>query len=149
MNDWFESPVSIDARSAAIIASGMRAVARADGVLHQRELSLIAAFEAEIPAGTVVGGKLEGTEATQAFVRSLIMTALADGVISDAEMTCIGELCADQGIDRTQLDAETLMVKRKFLSVFAGVNLFRESVLRVAKDLGLSESELDALAQDA
>lgn len=149
MTDWFDAPVSIDARSAAIIASGMRAVARADGVIHQRELSLIASFEAEIPTGTAATGRLEPGPVAQAFVRSLIMTALADGVISDAETTCIAELCDAHGIDRATLDSETVEVKRRFLAVFAGVNLFRESVLRVARDLGLSERELDALSQDA
>lgn len=149
MNDWFEAPVSIDARSAAIIAAGMRAVARADGVIHQRELSLIASFEAEIPPGTSATGRLEDRGVVEAFVRSLIMTALADGVISEAEKTCIAELCAAHGVDADVLEAETIAVKRKFLSVFAGVSLFRESVLRVATDLGLSERELDALSQDA
>lgn len=149
MTDWFDAPVSIDARSAAIIASGMRAVARADGVIHQRELSLIASFESEIPTGTTAAGTIDDPEVAKAFVRSLIMTALADGVISDAETTCIAELCRDHGVDDATLSAETVVVKRRFLSVFAGVSLFRESVLRVAKDLGLSERELDALSQDA
>jgi uncharacterized membrane protein YebE (DUF533 family) len=149
MHDWFESPVAIDARSAAIIAAGMRAVARADGVIHQRELSLIASFEAEIPPGTPATGKLEDRGVVDAFVRSLIMTALADGVISDAEHDCIAELCAAHGVDASALQEEVLLVKRKFMSTFSGVSLFRESVLRVARDLGLSERELDALSQDA
>jgi uncharacterized membrane protein YebE (DUF533 family) len=149
MNDWFETSVPIDARSAAIIAAGMRAVARADGVIHQRELSLIASFEAEIPPGTLATGPLEDAAVAEAFVRSLLMTALADGTISDAEQVCIAELCEAHGVDAKVLEVETLNVKRRFLSVFAGVSLFRESVLRVAKDLGLSERELDALSQDA
>lgn len=146
--EWLREPVQLDAQSASIIASGMRAVARADGVIHQRELNLIASFEASIPTGTASSGRLHG-EAADAFLWSVIMTALADGVISDAERTCIGELADAHGIDRDRIDVAELEVKRKFLSVFAGVNFFRDSVVRVAKDLGLPESELEALAQEA
>ncbi|MCB9685116.1 MAG: hypothetical protein H6738_07165 [Alphaproteobacteria bacterium] len=147
--DWFRAPVQLDARSASIIATGMRAVARADGVIHQRELNLIASFEASIPAGTTGSGKLGDAEVEDAFLWSLYMTALADGVISDAERDCIAELAETHGIDPDRLEVAELEVKRKFLSVFAGVSFFRDSVVRVAKDLGLPESELEALAQEA
>src|SRR5687767_12132837 len=98
MSDWFEVPVSIDADAASIIARGMRVVARADGVIHHRELNLIASFEAAIPAGHDGGGRLPSESLRTAFVRSLIMVSLADGVITDAELAAIHELCREQGI---------------------------------------------------
>ena len=149
MTYWFEIPVSIDADAAAIIAMGMRTVAKADGVIHHRELNLIASFEAAIPHGHEPGGLLGSDGLRTAFVRSLVMVALADGVITDAELEQIRELCREQGIDSERLDSEIVGVKRRFLSVFAGVNFFRDSVVRVARDLGLSEAEVEALSQEA
>lgn len=149
MTDWFDIPVSIDADAAAIIAQGMRAVAKADGVIHHRELNLIASFEASLPPGHEPRGRLASANLETAYVRSLVMVALADGVITDAELARIRELCTEQGIDSERLDAEILSVKRRFLSVFAGVNFFRDAVVRVARDLGLSEAEVEALAQEA
>ena len=149
MNDWFETPVDLDSDAAAVIAKGMRAVARADGIIHQRELSLIAAFEADLPSTADGAGKITDPAVGLAFQRTLIMTALADGVVSDAERACIAELCEEQGLDTSGLDAEIVAVKRKFLSVFAGVKHFRDSVMRVATDLGLTPGELDALSNEA
>ncbi len=146
---WIETPTNLDARGAAIIAAGMRAVARADGVIHQRELNLIASFEAGIPAGAEASGALGDPAAEDAYLWSLIMTALADGVISEAERACINELAEAQQISADRVTAAELHVKRKFLSVFAGVNFFRDSVVRVARDLGLPESEVEALSQEA
>lgn len=150
MTDWFETAVPLDAASAAVIARAMRAVARADGVIHQRELNLIASFEAGLPPDTTAPAVLADDDSLRSlFVRSLVMVALADGVISDAELAEIRTLSAEQSIDADRLDAEILVVKRRFLSVFAGVNVFRDAVVRVARDLGLTDAEVDALSQEA
>ncbi|MEQ1502293.1 MAG: hypothetical protein ABMB14_08675 [Myxococcota bacterium] len=149
MADWFETSVPIDAPAAAAIARGMRAVARADGLIHQRELSLIASFEAELPAGED-GATATLTGSVRAvYLRSLIMVALADGVISEAERVVIGELASEHGIPADEVEVETLSVKRRFLSTFAGVDVFRDAVVRVARDLGLPDAEVDALSQEA
>ncbi len=148
--DWFDSEVIVDAATAATIAEGMRRVAKADGLVHKREMNLIAAFEAQVPsdeAALVVA--LASDDLKQVFLRSLIMVALADGVISDVEMVVIRELAAVQSMQVGDIEEEVLWVKRKFLSVFAGVRVFRDSVLRVAADLGLPEAEVDALRQEA
>jgi uncharacterized membrane protein YebE (DUF533 family) len=150
MNDWFDVDVPIDAAAAALIARGMRLVARADGLIHQRELALIASFEAALPrGGTPPSGPLASETLKVLYLRSLIMVALADGRVSDAEQEQILALAAEQGFDGERVAAETLSVKRRFLSVFAGVNVFRDSVVSVARELGLPESELDALSQEA
>lgn len=148
MTNWLDSDVDLDASAAAAIAHGMRAVAQADGMIHQRELSLIAAFEAELPSDGVPG-PLSDAASRQAFLRSLIMVALADGVITDQEEQVIGELCDAHGIGRGEVHTETLEVKRWFLQAFSGVHIFRDAVIRVAKDLGLPESEVDALRGEA
>lgn len=149
MNDWFETEVTLDADALAVMVQGMRAVARADGVLHQRELNLIAALEADLPRGARADGPLRSEETRTAYLRSLIMVALADGVISEAEREEVARLAADQGMSEERVEAEVLNVKRRFLSVFAGVDVFRDAVVRVARDLGLPETELDALRQEA
>jgi hypothetical protein len=149
MNDWFDDAVPLDASAAATIARGMRQVAREDGVLHQRELNLIAAFEAHLPENIAAADVLPTEPLRLTYLRSLITVALADGHISEAEMAKIKELAAEQSISSEAVEAEVLSVKRRFLSVFAGVTLFRDAVIRVARDLGLSESEVDALSQEA
>ncbi len=151
MIDWFESPVPVDASAARIIANGMRIVAGADGHLHPRELALIASFENELPEGGGDGGGVlkDDPELHQVYVRSLVMLALADGRISDVEREAIGELCVLQGIDPNVVEAEVVAVKRRFLRVFSGVMVFRDSVVRVARELGLPEDEVAALSGEA
>jgi uncharacterized membrane protein YebE (DUF533 family) len=149
MTDWFETEVAIDAAAAAMIARGMRQVAQADGMIHQRELALIASFEAAVPEAADVEEVIRDDALRTVFLRSLIMVALADGRISEAETARIQELAREQGITDGEVDAEILSVKRRFLSVFAGVDVFRDAVVRVARDLGLPEAEVDALQQEA
>jgi uncharacterized membrane protein YebE (DUF533 family) len=147
-DDWFDSEVYVDARSAAVFARGMRAVARADGLIHQRELELIASFEAAIPADADATVILPTEALRVAYVRSLLMVALADGAVGERELEQIRELAAEQQC-ADLVERELLSVKRRFLQAFAGVNVFRDAVVRVAKDLGLPESEVDALSQEA
>jgi len=150
MIDWFESPVPIDAAAAHVIAHGMRVVASADGHLHPRELALIASFESELPEGSRGDGTLDDDPALrQVYVRSLVMMALADGRISDVERDAIAHLCVQQGIDPQDIEAEILVVKRRFLAVFQGVSVFKDAVVRVARELGLPDDEVAALGGEA
>jgi uncharacterized membrane protein YebE (DUF533 family) len=149
MDDWFDTPVTLDEQAASVIARGMRSVAQADGILHQREMSLIASFESSLPQEQEQQGRLEDESQRTVFLRTLIMVALADGVVSEAERARICALCEEQGIEQARVDAEITVVKRRFLAVFAGVQVFRDAVVRVARDLGLPESEVDALRGEA
>jgi uncharacterized membrane protein YebE (DUF533 family) len=149
MDDWFDTPVTIDERAAAIIARGMRSVAQADGILHQREMSLIASFESHLPPEESDGGRIEDEAMQTAFLRTMILVALADGVVSDAELARIKALCDEQGIGVDRVDPEVTVVKRRFLAVFAGVQVFRDAVVRIARDLGLPDAEVDALRGEA
>ena len=149
MTNWFDASIDLDATAAAVIARGMRLVAQADGMIHQRELALIASFEAEIPPGGDEDARLDSGALRDVYVRSLIMVALADGVITSKEEEMIGVLCDAQGIGRAALHQQTLEVKRWFLDPFRGVHIFRDAVVRVARDMGLPEHEVDALRNDA
>lgn len=146
--NWLDTNVDIDATSAAVIAQGMREVAQADGMIHQRELALIASFEADIPPGGDADGELPDA-IKEVYLRSLIMVALADGQITDNEEERIMALADRQAIGRGQVHAQTLEVKRFFLQAFQGVHIFRDAVVRVARDLGLDESEVAALRSEA
>lgn len=135
----------IDAASAAVIASGMKAVALADGVMHHRELALISAFEADLPAAESGAVLAAGADVRHAYLQSLIFVALADGRISDEELAVIRELTAANGFAPGAVDDEILASKRRFLGVFAGVTVFREAVVDVARELGISLDEIEDL----
>ncbi len=147
--DWFSTTVDLDAAQTAWFAQGMRRVAQADGVVHEREMNLIAAFGADLDEAPGTSPPDMADDVRTAYVRSLIMVALADGVIGEAELAAIHDLAAEVGATEGAVDAEILTVKRRFLGVFAGVNVFRDAVVRVAQDLGLPETEVDALRQEA
>lgn len=148
--DWFEQDVDLDAAQAAFIARGMRQVATADGLVHQRELNLIAVFEAELPEDVPeTAPDLSDEAVRETYLRSLILVALADGRVSDTERAAIVELAGAIDIAEASVDACVVAAKRRFLQVFAGVNIFRDAVVQVAGELGLPASELDALNQEA
>lgn len=141
--EFFDHPVEIDARAARVFAAGMRAVALADGDVHQRELDLIRGFEAEVPAGADQGGdELGDAELARVYVQSLVMVALADGGVSDVEAAVIRDLAAKQGLGAAEVDAIALQVKRGFLAAFAGVTVFADAVDAVARELGVDPEDL-------
>ena len=150
MADWLDQDVGLNANTAALIAFDMRQVAMVDGRIHQRELALIDSFESQLPrGGDKASASLDTPELRQTYVRSLTMVALADGKISPPEEEVVRSLAAANGLSKGEVDASILDVKRRFLRVFAGVRVFRESVLDVARDLGLPESEVDALLDES
>jgi uncharacterized membrane protein YebE (DUF533 family) len=142
---WLDEPEELSAGAAAAIALAMRKVARADGMVHPRELALIAQFESELPDGVTPASTLSASEA-KVLIQSVLMVALADGRISEAEEATIAELSRDLGIADDKLGDLTDQVKREFLHHFAGRATFRASVLQVARELGLEAPELAALS---
>ncbi len=139
--DWFEKPVALDAAAATKIAADMMLVARADGDVHPNEVELIESFRDDIPDLVGLGELGDVNDVRSAWLRSLIMVALADGVISDPEATLIHRLATDQGFTAEAVEAEMVTVKRKFLDVFGGVTIFRGAVQGVAQSLGLDDSQ--------
>jgi uncharacterized tellurite resistance protein B-like protein len=131
-------PVDLDARTAAVIAAGMRRVATADGNIHPNELSLIEDFERDIPEGTEPTATIGDAAVRAVYLKSLVMVALADGRISDPEQVVIADLAAAVGADDADIEAATAAVKREFISVFKGVTHFRDQVEALASELGVS-----------
>jgi hypothetical protein len=146
--DWLDQPVALDAAAAAVIAAGMKAVALADGQMHHRELALIKAFEAQIPDGDRSAASEWTAEVQRTYLRSLAMVGLADGKMSPEEEAVIRELASGQGIPIAEVDRVILEVKRRFLRVFSGVEIFRDSVESVARDLGLGPEEIEGMRRD-
>lgn len=146
--DWTERAINLDGTAAAVISAGMKAVAKADGDVHPREMQLIAAFEADLPVVDVPDPKsVLGTEDLRgAYVRSLVMVALADGTITPAEEQVIRSLCTALGLTEAEVDEATHEVKLWFLQRFAGVVVFRDAVEQIASDMGIDPSELDPQA---
>ena len=142
---WLDEPGELSAGGAAAIARAMRKVARADGMVHPRELALIAQFESELPDGVTPASTLSESEAT-VLVQSVLMVALADGRISEAEEAAIADLSREHDVGDDKLSDLTERVKREFLDHFAGRATFRASVLEVARELGLEAPELAALS---
>lgn len=134
---WTERFVSVDGPAAAIISAGMKAVAKADGDVHHNELGLIQAFEDGLPDEPVVDAKatLNSDELREVYARSLVLVALADGVISDEEDRVIRELCASMEVSQTTLHTATFEAKQWFVEQFSGVTVFREAVERIAAEL--------------
>lgn len=143
--EWLNTPVVIDGRAAAVIAAGMRTVARADGEVHPREVALIEAFSAKVPkdAGDVgAATALQSQDLRETYVRSLLLVALADGVISDEEDRVIRALAEAVEVDPPTIDRLSREVKQWFLDQFSGVQVFRESVEQIAAELGI-DSDAD------
>lgn len=133
----FADETEIEAGVAAAIAADMKAVAQADGVVHGRELALVVEFESTIPAGTVPAARITDPAGIRAWAHSMIMLALADGRIGDDEKAKILDLAAQRGIAAADVEAATGDVKRQFLATFSGVNVFRDAVAEIARDLGV------------
>lgn len=142
--EWTGAQMEIDARAAAVIAAGMRAVALADGEMHEAELALITAFEAELPEGVDPAGvRLEAGPLQEVFLHSIVMVALADGCVSDAEYAAIVELGQSQGVSTELIDERVREAKRTFLKTFAGARAFHDEAVGIGEQLGLSHDEAE------
>jgi uncharacterized membrane protein YebE (DUF533 family) len=115
----FFSEIDVNQSEAEAIARGLFAIARADGV-HERELALIASFYGDAGAGGRSLAELEGREPVQPaelaaglprpelrrlFVKTAILLAWADGMVTAAERKLIDEYAAGLGIGKDELDA--------------------------------------------
>lgn len=127
---------------AAVVVAGMRAVAEADGDVHERELELINQLGEGLEAADPHTA-LASAEARALYLKSCAMVALADGVLSSVECTVIRTIGAAQGFGGDEVDAILRDVKREFFSVFAGVKHFRDQAVAIGESLGLDRGEID------
>lgn len=126
---------------AAVIAAAMREVALADGEAHPQELAMVAAFEMDIPDVPASERVLRTAAAKEALIYSMASVALADGVLSEVELVCIREVASRHGITADQVEATLDAVRKSFFARFAGVRIFVDEALDLARSLGLDEDE--------
>ena len=143
---WMEENVVLDEEAAAVIGRDMRLVAEADGILHARELSLIEAYMGPLGESEAVGFEAINSEDLKTtYLRSLVLVALADGKVSVEEHALIVKLCAEIGLTASRVEDAIDEAKKEFMSIFSGLQVFRESMRGVGHDLGLSDNDIDDL----
>jgi len=139
----------IDARQAAAIASGMKAVALSDGEPHPRELALIDAFTAELPEAVDPSGvTFESTEERAALLRSLYLVALIDGALKDPEIETIREIARAHAASDEELESALWYARRELLGKLRGVHVFKDQAMAVADELGVPREEAEAILGD-
>jgi len=131
----------IDTRAGAAIAAAMRVVAHSDG-LHPREEELIVAFEQSM--GTTASEEvdldaIDSPALKEAFLKSLVLVAFADGQISDEESACIRDYADQLGLGEPEVAKAISDVAAHLLSQLSGVKLYREQVVRLGRNMGLDE----------
>ena len=139
-----ERPANLDTAAAQTIAAAMREVARADGN-HPREEALIASFaEGLPPGGTVDLGTIRTAEQREAFVKSLLLVAFADGAVSPVEGSVIRGYIADLGLSESDLAQATSDVAQALLGQLSGAHIFRAAVVDLGRAMGLSDEAIEA-----
>ena len=153
--DFFPT-IEVSAHEAEAIARGLYTIAAVDGV-HERELALISEFSrgaldddvtiGQSPLAGSAFGRIAPLEPAsvalllpseplrELFMKAALLVAWADGSVSAAERTKIGEFAKALGIAApalTKLEAEVKDYLLRSLAHLANV----ESVAKVAKKLG-------------
>lgn len=149
MNPFMDQAAELDAAAARTIAAAMREVARADGD-HPAEEKIIDAFIADLPPGphTVDLSTIDTPLKREAFLKSLLLVAFADGQVSEAENALIHNYAVALGVSAPLLTRAVADVASALLSSFAGVQLFRDQVLALGEQLGLSKAQVGAALKD-
>lgn len=145
MQDIMGTAAELDADAARTVAAAMREVARVDGS-HPREEALIDAFEADLPgdAGAVDLSTLKSAADKEAFLKSCVLVAFADGSLSDAELELLKRYTAGMGLDPADLTRATRDVASALLSQFAGVKVYRDQVVQIGRQLGLDDKTIQS-----
>lgn len=139
MREIMQAVVELDAAAAHAIAAAMRELAHADGS-HPDEEALINAFEAELPPVQSASlADVNTPEAREALLKSLVLVAFADGRMSDLERARIVRFAAEVGQTEEDVARATIDVAGAMLSNFEGVHVFREQVVALGRQLGLSD----------
>jgi hypothetical protein len=68
--------------------------------------------------------------------------------VSEKEFEVIHEIAAHHGASWVEVEDAIVTGKKWFISHFRGVVRFRESVVRIARELEIDEDELEALLRD-
>jgi tellurite resistance protein len=146
--DWIDRDVTIDAVGAAYILAAMRAVAAADGKYTATEAAIIGAFEkrvGQLPPGSKT--TMSAGDMQDALMRAVILTALADGQMTDKERDIILKYAHKIRLTDADVAQRVITMKRYFLNTYMGKELFAEAVFQVGRGMGMSEEDLEKLAQ--
>lgn len=145
----FFPEIPLDARAAETIARGLFAVANVDG-MHERELALIGSFWADAGGGhdglaalergpaipaEELAASLRGEEG-RLFLKTALLLAYADGVVSDPERQLLERYARALGHtkeDLYRLDAEV----KEFLLGHVSHLANTQVVAKVARKLGV------------
>jgi tellurite resistance protein len=137
---------------AELIARGLMAVARADGVVLEREAAMIRMFFADISSESVtrmgnlerestidakiIGHGLSRGDVSTLFLKSCFLVAYADGECASSERALIETFAEALGTDKTLLAKIEESVKEYLLRQLAHVQNV-DAVAKVAKSLRL------------
>lgn len=139
--------VDIDAAAAHTIAAAMREVAACDGD-HPRELELIEQFDADIPGEQVSEVDLSTLRTAahrEAFIKSLMLVAYADGRVSEQERDLIRSYSARLGMPEPALTRAFTEVASALLSTLAGAKTYRAQVVALGAAMGLSSDTVETV----
>lgn len=144
MRSIMSKMVSLDQKVGRTFASAMRAVAEADG-MHPREALLLASFEKELGGNGEAASleSLDSAELKEAFVKSLLLVAFADGEISEPEAQVIRQYADLIKLSDHDLASYTSQVAAALLSQLSGVKVYRDQVRSLGLGMGLDEETID------
>lgn len=146
MRDIMSEVPQLDERAAQTIATAMRMVAEADGN-HPREIALIEEFEqglAEDASGEFDLFSIHSDELKEAFLKSLVLVAFADGEVSEEEGHVIRNLTSQLGLTDTDVSKAIGEVAIVLVSQLSGVKVFADEVVALGKKMGLDERTVRA-----
>lgn len=145
MREIMQAAIDLDARAAHAIAGAMRALAHADGK-HPQEEALIDAFEAELPPAVDASlADVNTPEAREALLKSLVLLAFADGRMGDVERAEIQKVAAQVGLADADVAKAIVDVATVILSGFSGVQIFRDQVVALGRELGLDDETIQQI----
>jgi tellurite resistance protein len=148
--DFFHE-VQLDAPQAEAMARGLYAVAKSDGI-HVREAALVSSFYAETGAserslaelerrplitGAELASVLTNVEERRLFLKTALLLAWTDGVVSPQEQKIVGDFAAALGVSREELTRLDVAVKEYLLAHLAHVKNV-EATRQVAQKLSIS-----------
>ena len=146
MLSLMDHALDLDAAAAQTIAAGMREIAAIDGT-HAREDALIDAFASGLPssASGVDLSTLPTDDHKEAFMKSLVLVAFADGQLSDGERAIIEQYASELGLEASAVTGIVTHVASVLLSKFAGVKVYRDQVAEIGRGLGLDDATISNL----
>ena len=143
MNQLLEGLADVNGPQGYAIAAAMREIAEVDG-LHEAEDQLIRQFEQSLPSheGTVDLSVIDTDELRDAYVKSMVLVAFADGGLTDLERQAVSEKSSAIGFSEDKLPGVYVEVAKGLLSTFSGVQIFREQAVEIGRSLGLNDNEI-------